>query len=231
MKRTLVILAVWAWMSASAGGVLAAKEKPHRTKPVPQPYTWMVRELALVDDQQDKIADILKPANVEKTTLDLLKIQNDAVVNLEKALGEARKKKDNLLVRETTPLLATAKADLKAARETIKPKLHDKIEADIMNVLTADQKTKWVLHAAVPEVLNNLKPVVLTPDQTGKVRTLCEEASMTLLAAWGSEKAEEWKAVIQGVVGTAKTDILSDAQQKQLPTAATAPAPKARGGK
>ncbi|MCY2927760.1 MAG: hypothetical protein NT031_20435 [Planctomycetota bacterium] len=175
---------------------------------------------------------MLKPANVEKATLELLKTQNDSVVNLEKALGEARKKKDNVLIRETTPLLAAAKADLKAGRETIKPKLHDKIEADIMNVLTADQKTKWVLHAAVPEVLNNLKPVVLTPDQTGKVRTLCEEGSMTLLAAWGSEKAEEWKAVIQGIVGTAKTDILSDAQQKQLPTAtAPAPAPKARGGK
>lgn len=221
MKHTCVTLTVLAWMSVCASGVLAAApkgdNKSKRPKSVPAPYTWMVKDLALTEDQQDKIAEALKAANVEKVTTDLLKSEVEKVAAAEKDLAAAKKEKNAAAIKEANTALVAARGELKAARATIKPKVHDTIEAEIMSGLTAEQKTKWAVHAALPEVQGALKPVTLTQEQVGKVRTLCEEASTALLAAWGSEKADERKAVVQGIVDDVKANILSEQQQRQLP--------------
>ncbi len=220
MKRILLMLAVLIWMSMSAAAVLAAAPRanqPRRPKPLPQAYAWMLKDLSLTEDQQEKIGETLKPSNVEKVTTELLKPEQEKVSTLEKELGVAVKEKNGPEAKSLKAQIVAAKADVKAAKGKLTSKVQDKLEAEIMSVLTAEQKAKWAVHNAMPDVRTGIKPVTLTQEQAGKVRTLCEEASTALLAAWGSEKIDEWKGVIQGIVDDVKANILTEQQQKQLP--------------
>lgn len=218
MKRMSLALAVLAWMSMAAVAMAGPKAPPApKVQPLPPAYSWMGKELALSDTQQNGIADLNKQASMDKIAAELLKAQAEKIAELEKDLAAAKKEKDTAKIKDANTQLAAARADLKNAKAKIKPKVMDRVEADMMNLLTAEQKTKWAIRNAMPDVQTALKPVKLTQEQMGKVRSLCEAQSVGLLGAWGSEKVDEWKAEIQSVVDEVKANILSEAQQRQLP--------------
>ncbi|MCY2931459.1 MAG: hypothetical protein NTV86_18610 [Planctomycetota bacterium] len=215
MKRLSLALTVLVWMSMATTAMAA--QPAAKVRPLPQAYAWMSKELPLTDEQQNGIADLNKPANMDKIAAELLKEPADKVAGRKKELALALREKNAAKIKETKAQLNAAEAELKTAKANIRLKVMDKVEADMMNLLTAEQKTKWAVHAAMPSVQTAIKPVTLTQDQTGKVRSICEAQSAGLLGAWGREKAEEWKAEIQSIVEEVKANVLSEAQLRQLP--------------
>ena len=223
MKRVTLCVAAVALLCWTAGAAWAQEpkqtkaEKPKaakaETKKLKSELAKMDEVVKLTDEQKTQIAALEEAMNKD---VKAFQTENQGkFAELDKAIKDARAKGD----KEALAKLEKELAELRAKRELITKGYNDKI----MAVLTSEQKAKWLEHLVVAPVLEKLKAVNLTPDQTDKIKAAYIEKTAGVDLSVQQNRVKASKALME----YARTILTPEQQEKLKPVEK----PKAGGDK
>ena len=227
MKRLGMILACCAAM-ALAGGTLHSVEEQEAPKkadkgqePVKEKgsalraaHAIMAKVCELSEDQKKEIAKI-RDAGVEAAKQ--WKQDNaEKLKELQESLNKAKEAGDEEAIKKATAELAAVKAQLAA--------ISKKTRAEIMAVLTDEQKAKWHKYSLFTSVKRRFKAANLTDEQIEQIKALCDKTDPNVDLS--DDKAR--LKVLHSLYAQVEKDILTDEQReavapKRLPEPTTKP--------
>lgn len=219
--RYIIPMAVLAVLLAPVLGTAAPTAgAPPNSKPASQPagasvktkpaaeglVQRMTREIKLTADQQTKINGLITDYN---TTLDdWTKTNRDQIDKLQKAILAAEQAQKTEEARTLRAQLTTL-----LQGQTI---LQEKVQHDIMNVLTAEQRTAWAGVSAYDQgdfaMIRQM--IKLTPDQEAKLKAQAK-AYAAAESQWGTDNGEK-AGKLEEQIGAAQAELkaLQTAQEK-----------------
>lgn len=223
MKRLLLLVA--ACVAMNAQGLWAqdvkveakAEVKADAKAPKVQPkgmdpfHAEMIKVLAMSEDQVKKLEDLLAARRKSQAEWDVA--NNEKLDAAEIALKSAQEKKDKDAIKK-------AQDDLKAIKASW-TEMDDKGKADVMNLLTPEQKAKWYEHWAIKTMENRFKAANLTPDQITKIKAAWVEVSKGVNPAEYKARQAAYKKL------NAKVEELLTAEQQAAMKAAKPAKPDA----
>jgi hypothetical protein len=201
----------------AAGTALAAEEgkakapKPKEKAPpsaLRGEYAILASQCQLSDEQKARLEAAVKAGDEARKTWE--QANATKADDLKKQQAEAREKKDADALKR---IGAEMKA-LTAERTAIQARQ----QADILAVLTSDQRITWEGFRLYRQAMGRYKRLEPAQEQTAQMRALCNQAGKDILALQGDESAiRKGQAEIQKKLAAAiESDVLTAEQREKL---------------
>jgi hypothetical protein len=170
----------------------------------------MIRECGLSEAQQAKLRSAAEAYRAEAQAWE--KANADKIAAAQKAIDAARLARDrNAYIKALTDAIPLRQQQFE---------LGEKFQKSVLEILTPDQQVSWegyLLWQEMSQWLDRMKP---TPEQTAKLRPLCNATAKDLLAVKteDEEGVKARQAIGQKLLETVKTQVLTEEQRKMLET-------------
>jgi Spy/CpxP family protein refolding chaperone len=166
-KMLVLGLCVAAMCSVAMAKDKAAKKVRKPRDVIAGEYKMMVGELKMTPQQQ---ADMRKILTTHKEQRDALRKTNaPKIESIKKRLAEAKAAKDKAAMKQ----IRKEGSSLRKAEA----QLNEKKKADIIALLTPEQKKQYTVYKAYRQVLRKFSKAKLTDEQKAKTKTLATEHS------------------------------------------------------